>query len=265
MNGYIDLHNHILPNIDDGPASIDESVLLARQLVKIGFNTIAVTPHSFEGLPSPAVIMKNRFDLQEELDRLEIPLTLLPGSELHIDPLLLQRLKFGESLTLNESRYLLFELPMIQPLPVYTEKLIGDLCREGYRPIIPHPERTTVLQHDYSLIYSLYDAGALFQVTWGSLVGLLGPQAQEVATFMLRHNLLHIMSTDAHSAASRLYSVETAVDYIEKEQGKALAEELLKIRPGKVINDEELDLPEPLPLKKGAKRGLLRKFFFHHF
>ncbi len=261
MSTYIDLHNHILPNIDDGPSSIEESVLLARQLVKIGFSTVAVTPHSFEGLPSPAVIMKNRLELQDELDRLAIPLALLPGAELHIDPLLLQRLKFGESLTLNESRYLLLELPMFQPLPVFAEQLVKNLYREGYRPIIPHPERTTAFQQDYSLLYTFHAAGAIYQVTWGSLVGLLGDRAQSLTLFMLHHELLHIMATDAHSAASRLYSVEEAVEYLEKEVGEAMAEELLTNRPGKIIADEPLNLPEPLPPVATPKKGLLNKIF----
>lgn len=245
MPGYIDLHNHILPGIDDGPLTMSEAVLLARALVAVGYETVVATPHSCEGRPAPALILERLQELQEELSRLEIPLKLLPGAEQHIEPETLARLQHKEMLTLNHSRYLLLELPMLQPLPPYTEELIFSLVNAGYRPVIPHPERTRDLQNNFKLLYRLHLLGAIYQVTWGALTGWLGLTVQKTARAMLKANLVHLLATDAHNAASRLLSVDKAAAYLERKLGPHSAELMLTTRPHLLISNESLDLPTP--------------------
>lgn len=261
MKNYIDFHNHILHAIDDGPRTLNEAVMLARAMVDTGYSTVVVTPHSCDGKPTPALIQERLAELQAELDHLKIPLKLLPGAEQHIEPLTMERLQQGEILTLNQTRYLLLELPMLQPLPPYTEQLLRNLVAHGYRPIIPHPERVIVLQHDLPLIYRLYEAGALFQVTWGALVGWLGPEARKTALAMLSANLAHFFSTDAHNAASRLLTLDKAIAALEDLQGPGAAELYLLTRPNQLLADQELDLPAPKPMQKLSTA----KTFFSHF
>jgi protein-tyrosine phosphatase len=253
MTTYIDLHNHILPGIDDGPRTMNESVMLARAMVSVGYETVAVTPHSFEGRPTPALILERLADLQFELDRLNVPLKLLPGAEQHIEPALLERLEAGEILTLNRSRYLLLELPMLQQLPVYTEQLLFSLVANGYRPIIPHPERTVELQRNYDLIIRLHKVGAIFQVTWSALIGWIGSAAQKTARDMLSADMAHIFATDAHNAASRLLTINKASACLEAVKGPGAAEMMLTTRPRLVISDQDLDLSAPKPLAAGVK------------
>jgi len=166
MSNFIDLHNHILPALDDGPVNMDQAVMLARDLVEAGYQTVVATPHTFEGEPAPELILERLNELQAELKRQNLPLKLLPGAEQMIEPDLAGRLAAGEVLTLNQTRYLLLELPMLQPLPVYTEQLLFTLAAEGYRPVIPHPERIFALQRNNRLLFRLHQAGAIFQVTW---------------------------------------------------------------------------------------------------
>lgn len=245
MSNYIDLHNHLLPGIDDGPRTMNEAVMLARALVKVGYDTVVATPHTFEGKPTPALIMDRLEELQGELDRHSIPLKLLPGAEQHIEPAVLDRLERGEILTLNKSQYLLLELPMLQPMPVYTEDTIFELTACGYRPIIPHPERVNVLQGDPKLLYRLYQAGAIFQVTWGALTGHLGTEAEKTASFMVKNNLAHLFSTDAHNFSTRLLAVDQAVACLEKLLGPGSDQIYLSARPRLLLNDQPLELPEP--------------------
>lgn len=254
MSSYIDLHNHILPGIDDGPRTMNEAVMLARTLVTVGYGTVVATPHAFEGKPTPAAIKTRLEELQIELNRQNIPLKLLPGAEQHIDPAVLSRLLSGEILTLNHTRYLLLELPMLQPLPPYTEQLLFDLKVHGYQPVIPHPERTVVLQKDEKLIHRLFAAGAIFQVTWGALDGWLGLKTQQTARRMLAENLAHLFATDSHNATSRLLSVSKTATYLEQQQGPGSAALVLTTRPQQLLLNQPLDIPDPDPVPVCSKK-----------
>jgi len=117
LPGYVDIHNHILPGLDDGPRTINESIMLARAMVAVGYDTVIATPHTFEGKPTPALISERLQELQHELNRQSIPPNLLPGSEPHIEPGILAQLEKGELQTLNNTCYLFIELPFFQPLP----------------------------------------------------------------------------------------------------------------------------------------------------
>ena len=255
MLGYIDLHNHILHNIDDGPATLNESVLLARAMVEAGYSTVVVTPHVVEGEPSPQIIQQRLKELQQELDRQNISLTLLPGAEHHIEPRILERLQKDQSLTLAGSRYLLFELPFNQPLPIYTEQLISTLIESGYQPIIPHPERAAALQNDYGLIYHLCRLGAIYQLTWGALTGRLGPRPEKTARHIIKAKLAHLFATDAHNFAGRLQEVEKATTRLADLLGSDNAATFLIERPLAVINNQPLNLePAGKPLPPGRKK-----------
>ncbi len=251
VKGYIDLHNHILPDLDDGPDTMEEAVALAREMVAAGYGTVVATPHSSGGMPSPTLIKNRVRELQDELNREGIPLTILPGAEQHIEPETCRLLEAGAIQTLNDTRYILLELPMFQPLPVYTLKVISDLRMHQYRPVIPHPERVTALQLKRNLLFDLYRAGAYYQVTWGALNGLVGPAARSVVRFMLVSDLAHLMATDAHKPSTRLLAVQKAEKNLQKIKGESFAETLLVTRPLKLIENHDLDLPEPAENTKG--------------
>jgi len=166
MPGYIDLHTHILHDIDDGPRTLNEAVMLARGLVDAGYEAVVATPHACEGSPTPPLIKERVSELQQELNRQQITLKILPGSELHIEPQTVKRLNVTEALTLNGSRYLLLELPFFQPLPVYLMPMLHTLKTEGYQTIIAHPERVLALQNDPQLLYTLHEAGVIYPRLW---------------------------------------------------------------------------------------------------
>lgn len=241
MAGYVDIHNHILSGLDDGPRTMNESLLLARTMVAVGYDTVIATPHTFEGKPTPSLINERLQELQHELTHQSIPLTLLPGSEPHIEPGLIIALEKGDLQTLNNTSYFLIELPFSQPLPPYTEQLLFKLTTKGYRPIIPHPERAEALQQDLKLLHRLHSAGALFQSTWGALNGWLGPQAEKLAHYLLANNLAHFFATDAHNATSRLLSVKKAAASLDAISGPGKATQMLTTRPRLLLSNQPLD------------------------
>jgi protein-tyrosine phosphatase len=255
LSGYIDLHNHILHNIDDGPATLSESVFQAQAMVEAGYSTVVVTPHVVEGEPVPQVILERLRELQQELDRRQINLTLLPGAEHHIEPRILERLQADQGLTLAGSRYLLLELPFNQPLPIYTEKLIHDLTAKGYCAVIPHPERTAALQVDTRLIHRLHQSGAIYQLTWGALTGRLGPRPEKTARHIIEAKVAHLFATDAHNFDGRLQEVEKATARLADLLGSDKVDSFLRERPLAVINDQPLNLePAGKPLPQKSKK-----------
>lgn len=243
MSSYIDIHSHILHAIDDGPETLEESVELARSYLSAGFTTVIATPHAVDGRPEPALIKDRLSELQDELKQQDIPLTVLPGCEYHIEPKTLDRLLSGEIITLNHSRYLLLELPFFQPLPPYTFKLISDLVSAGYIPVIPHPERALDLQQNPDLLFDLHAAGALFQATWGALSGRLGPVARSVVSFMLEANLAHFFATDAHNPGTRLLQLEKPLGMLKEKKGEDYAASVITERSRRLFENKELDLP----------------------
>src|SRR5579884_747306 len=138
----IDIHLHILPGVDDGPANLDEALSLAHSLVQEGVRIAVATPHYNDEFPQrPAREIYERVHaLQQELDRRSIPLRLLPGHEALIKPGLIEDIQLGRLATLNGTRYLLLELWNNMWLPE-TERVIFELRAFGIIPILAHPER----------------------------------------------------------------------------------------------------------------------------
>src|SRR6266705_2413906 len=175
----IDTHLHILPGVDDGPETMQESLELARVLVQEGIHTAIATPHyNDEFLPRSATEIQERVNhLQQELDRHNIPLRLFAGHEVLIKPGLVEDIQAGRLSTLNGSRYLLLELWNQSQLPE-VERVIFELRAFGITPILAHPERYSIFQKEPERLGSLLRQGVLAQITASSLVGMQGRTAQ---------------------------------------------------------------------------------------
>src|SRR5438105_2198588 len=162
----IDTHLHILPGIDDGPETIQESLALARVLVQEGIHTAIATPHYNDEFPQhPAAEIQERVHgLQRVLDHYDISLRLLAGHEALIKPGLVEDIRTGRLATLNSSRYLLLELWENAWLPD-TEQVIFELRAFGITPLLAHTERYRVFQKDRECLTSLLRQGILIQIT----------------------------------------------------------------------------------------------------
>ena len=196
----IDIHNHLLFGIDDGSKTIEESIDILKDMEKSGFTDIILTPHYIDGSRYSNEKDNNleRLEiLKQELIRNNININLYLGNEIYIDEDISKLLKENKISTLNNSKFLLIELPMSGEYSGYQE-LFKDLINEGYRVILAHPERYLTFQDDYDLIYELRDMGVLFQCNIDSLNGKYGPYAEEMIIKLLKEGKVTFLATDIH-------------------------------------------------------------------
>lgn len=237
----IDTHLHILPGVDDGPQTIQESLVLAQALVQEGIRVAIATPHYNDEFPqhSAAEIRERVNDLQRALDQHGIPLRLFAGHEALIGPGLVADIQAGRLATLNGSRYLLLELWNSSWLPE-TERVIFELRAFGIIPIIAHPERYRVIQQDPARLAALLQQGVLGQMTASSLLGIQGKTPRRTAEALLKKGLIHCIASDAHGMHRRppyvLYGLQRAEQLI----GQARVYQMIEMWPTAILNNQEL-------------------------
>jgi protein-tyrosine phosphatase len=234
----IDIHLHILPGIDDGPATLQESLALAEVLVQEGIHTAVATPHyNDEFVPRPAAEIQERvYELQQELDRHDIRLRIFAGHEVLIQPRLVENIHAGRIATLNGSRYLLLELWNDTWLPE-TERIIFELRAFGITPILAHTERYRVFQRELEHLTSLLRQGVLVQITASSLAGMQGRTAQRTAETLLKRGLVHCIASDAHGLHRRPPAIKKGLRQAVLVISHSQKEQLIESCPTMIINN----------------------------
>ena len=200
----IDLHAHLLPGLDDGPAGMPDAVAMARIAVEAGVRTAVCTPHMAERWPTtPAQVRAGVEALGAELAREEIPLELRTGGEIAIPFLAgMTDEELAEATLGGGGRWLLVELRG-GGWPLGLAERIADLEIRGFGVVLAHPERAEFVQRAPDRLHDLVGRGALVQLNASSFTGDHGPRAQGTAVALLRGGLGHFLATDAHSAAWR--------------------------------------------------------------
>jgi len=246
QGGYIDIHIHILPGLDDGAANWDEALQMAHQLWAQGVRKVVVTPHDsgFQVDLTREKVLSLMQELEDKLRHEGLSLELYPGIEVMLDPDIFRRLQEERAFTLNSSRYILVELPLFN-YPIYTEEVLFKLQVQGYKPILAHPERNAVFQERPELLYPLVERGILVQLTSGSVIGEMGGRVQHVSKLFLRHRWAHIIASDAHSPSWRPPSIPRAVEEAAKIIGKEKALAMVTSIPEAILNDQDIELEEP--------------------
>jgi protein-tyrosine phosphatase len=239
----IDIHLHILPGIDDGPETIDESLALAGTLVREGIHSAIATPHLNDTFPprTAAEIQERVNALQQELDHRDIPLRLFAGHEALIKPGLVEDIQGGRLATLNGSRYLLLELWNSDWLPA-TERVIFELRAVGIVPVIAHPERCRAIQQDNCRLTALLRQGALAQLMASSLIGIQGGTTRRTAESLLKKGLIHCIASDAHSMRTRPPNVAQSLRRAQQLVGQAQVHQMIETLPTAIINNEIYNL-----------------------
>jgi protein-tyrosine phosphatase len=237
----IDTHLHILPGVDDGPETLEESLLLAHALVQEGVHHAVATPHYNDMFPqrSATEIQERVGDLQQELDRHGIPLRLFAGHEALIRPGLVEDIQAGRLATLNGSRYLLLELWNSTWIPE-TERIIFELRAYSIVPIIAHPERYRAIQQDPDRLLKQLEQGALAQLAVGSLLGMQGNTTRKCAEMLLKKGYIYCIASDAHSLKRRPPELARGLQRATELLGQATLNRLIETNPIVIINDQPL-------------------------
>jgi len=232
----IDTHLHILPGVDDGPETIEESLLLAQVLVREGVHTAIATPHYNDEFPArPAAEIHERvYDLQRALNRYGIPLRLHAGHEVLIKVGLMEDIQTGRCATLNGSRYLLLELWNSAWLPE-TERVIFELRAHGIVPIIAHPERYHAIQQSPDRLAALFQQGVWAQLTAGSLLGMQGNNARRCAETLLKKGLISCIASDSHGLKRRPPGIINGLERAAHFVGQNRVHQLTEIQPAAIL------------------------------
>ncbi|UNC93576.1 tyrosine-protein phosphatase [Candidatus Contubernalis alkaliaceticus] len=245
---YIDIHAHILPQLDDGPKTLEESLEMAEMAVKQGISRVVATPHVVEGIfdnGKPLILEKVR-ELQAALHKEKIPLEIIPGAEVHISVNIPAQLEKKELLTINDTgKYLLLELPHFQPIPAYLENLIFSLSIKGVRTIIPHPERNISVQENPNILLPLIEQGVLMQCTLSSLTGYFGEEAQKAAEVLLKCRMVHLLASDMHSTGGRLKYFQESLKKAEDLVGKEMVKSMITSVPEMILEGRDFTVPVP--------------------
>ena len=201
INPKTDCHCHILPGLDDGAGSLEESVALARRQVSWGFRKAVCTSHRVGKYPNvPDVVISTCQMLQEELHKREIPLELTPSMEYRLIPETWPETLEKGWLLPWEGNHILIELPIHKASRIgniVPEDEIKRLLDMGYQPVLAHPERYLYLTMER--YHSLKDAGVLFQRNVGSLEGLYGEAVSVRCEALLAEGMYEVIGTDLHN------------------------------------------------------------------
>jgi protein-tyrosine phosphatase len=254
----IDLHCHILPGLDDGPKTIEESVEMAEMAIADGITHVVATPHSsteyFFDYPKIRSLCK---ELQAKVGT---RLKLATGCDFHLNPenlasLRAQALRF----CINQKDYLLVEFNEIA-IPPAVDHTLHEMQLSGVRPIVTHPERNRLLRLRPERLANWVRHGCYGQVTGGALTGRFGLTAQKEAMRWIGAGLIHFISSDAHNTSSRPLELRPAYDVVEKEFGKEKAQALFVDNPKAAFDGR--DLPHVPELKDETAQPRRKRFLF---
>lgn len=238
----IDLHSHILPELDDGAQSLGESLAMARMAVDSGITAMVATPHcAYDRVRD----VRDSWQLLcQALRENEIPLKVLPGMEIFGTPDTVRLLQAGKLLTLNESRYPLVEFEFHSTGDEETQ-ILHSLCEAGYRPIVAHPERYSYVRRSPGIVNQWFHMGCLLQVNRGSLLGRFGRQAQAMAAELVERGFATVVATDAHSPRMRTPWMRDVRELLSREVSPQCARMLLLENPRRILKNEEFSALEP--------------------
>ncbi len=254
------MHCHIIPNIDDGARNINTSIEMCRIAEQEGIHGIIATPHYIHGIidNDRDMVCSKVMELNNLLREKSINVEIYPGCEAFICPELSQLVLEGKICSLNNSQYVLIELPM-ESIPEYTAEVIYQLKLTGYTPIIAHPERNTVIKSNPDALLNLISRGALSQINASSLAGLFGKDIMRATTILLKRKMVHFLASDAHTGGGRSPRLSIAIDKIEKLAGP---EALLKILQNgeAILNNQLISVEEPIELGDQGRIRILSNF-----
>jgi protein-tyrosine phosphatase len=195
----IDIHSHMIPGIDDGVETVEDAVEMVRKLQQLGYSRAVTTPHVMWDCykNTPEIILSGLEEVRKASREAGLTLQIDAAAEYFIDEHFIELLTTGQQLLTLPGNRLLVELPYSTPLMNTSETLFSILER-GYQPVLAHPERYTYFYSDPSVYKKLADQGCELQVNVLSLTSYYGENVNKMAEWLLKHDLISFLGTDAH-------------------------------------------------------------------
>lgn len=246
----IDIHCHILPHIDDGAASLDEALEMARMAVFTGVTDIVATPHfqgDFDFLEMKEDIAYRFKELTDALERWHVPLKLHQGAEVLCLPQTPELAEAGVLPTLGNTKYVLTEFYFNESFS-FMDDCLQQIAKFGYIPVVAHPERYEAVHRDAQRLWRWADQGFVLQVNKGSILGNLGRHAEESAHELLGMGLAHLFASDAHGCDVRTTHMDSLRRWADEFCEPECAHILMTENPRRVLQGlpmaEMMELPD---------------------
>ncbi|MEQ8239799.1 MAG: CpsB/CapC family capsule biosynthesis tyrosine phosphatase [Cyclobacteriaceae bacterium] len=195
----VDMHSHLIPGVDDGSKSLEETLSILKDYESLGFKKVITTPHIYTDIyPNSEELLTQRYEsLLPEITKEGISIDLQLGAEYYCDENFLQKIKNKKKLLSFSDNYVLVETSFYTK-PIMFQEVFFELQSQGYKPIFAHPERYQYLEDDLGWLETLAETGILLQVNWGSLIGAYGNLPKKIAKKLLKKGLVTFMGSDLH-------------------------------------------------------------------
>ena len=256
----IDIHCHILPDVDDGSKSIEESIEMAKIAQSEGIKKIVNTSHyhpDFKYIKGKELgEVLNEFN--KILKNKGIDVEVILGNELYFTEDLIENFENLEFHSINKSRYVLIEFSP-NNFPKNLVDIVYEIKLKKYIPILAHVERYPKIQENPNIIYDCINEGALIQVNASSVIGKNGSEAEKVSKILLDHNMVHFVATDAHSSTRRRPLIRDTYNYISKIYGEDTSKKLFIENQEIILDDKDLYIKDPE--KYIEKKNIFKRLF----
>jgi protein-tyrosine phosphatase len=241
MEEFIDIHSHLLPGLDDGSNSMEQTINMLKIAYEEGIRAIIATPHCKDErtLHSMSVLQESLEAVKEEIQNLLPDLSLYLGSEIYYSHESIKYLQENKIPTLADTKYILVEFSPIADYR-YMKNALQELLLEGYSPVIAHIERYEVLAKKLDLVEELIEMGAYVQVNAMSIIGESGRLYQSITKKLLKNNLVHMVATDAHSDKARAPKLIKCYSHLVKKYGEEYAKELIRGNQLKLLSNQNI-------------------------
>lgn len=236
-----DLHSHFLYNVDDGSKSLESTLFMLKNAKDNGVYDIVFTPHYIANTQFSSPKNRNLEIFEAVRDIADyMGLHIYLGNEVFCDPDILKNYKEGKISTINNSKYMLIEIPLNSKMN-NVRNIFFELISNGIVPILAHPERYTAYYGNMEFFYELRTMGVLMQINFVSLLGEYGSQAKKMAKDLLKYNLVSFVGSDMHSEKERRYDdAAKALKIIRRIVGPTKFEDITENNFDKVIKNEDI-------------------------
>ena len=241
----IDLHAHILTDTDNGAGSFEESVALLYEAKKAGFSGIVCTPHYMQQFYERDVNYVNNKIQQLGLDSKRIGIHLYQGNEIHISNEICKFIDAKKVATINNSQYILIELPLTDTPINKTIEIIDEIVKNEYVPIIAYPERYPYIQKNIEFAKDLLRKGALLQANYASIDGYYGVQAKKTVIKLFKNKMIQFLGSDTHKKRTIYINIQKYIKALSKYLSEDEIHELSYKNPIKVIHDDKITIDIP--------------------
>ena len=256
----IDLHSHVLPEMDDGAKDQKTALAMLGLAVASGTGTIVATPHVIENAHRPAweTVVEECRKLAAASEQQGTNIRICPGAEVAMAYDSLAYLEKPGPYCINNSNYILVELPT-HIIPEYTDEFFFVLQTRGFYPVLAHPERNIELSHHPERLAEWINRGILVQINGSSLMGKMGDKVRRFAELLVARNMVHCLGSDAHGFNSRRPMLDGATAKLASLAGPQKAKEITATTPGKILRGEEF-IPQAIS-ECTKKNGVFSRLF----